>query len=393
MIAAVVVLLQTAEDLRGHVEALADDGMEGRNAGSAGCERAAAYLAGKLKAYGYEVEDQPFEFTRVTKRTASKNVLATLAGEEKDEIVVIGAHYDALGKKGDGFNGQVVNPDAPGDEIWNGADGNASGCAAVLEIARAMAGKPAKRTIVFAFFSAGEYSRQGARHYAATMKAKAVAMINLDMIGRNPDQAVEFGGGSSSPDWKALVAAACSELKHEVTAPVSEAGDHIAFSEKRVPTLHVFTNFHADYHAQTDHAGALEYARMATIAKATAALARAAADKPPAWSEPVALAAEGPKLGIKGDEVADPEADQFGLGPAEGGLRVDAVEAGSAAEAAGIKTGDVLVSIDGRTFPRGKESKAVLFAAIRRAKSGADVAVIVVRAKKRVTLTLRIPVK
>lgn len=393
MIWAVLLYAQTAEDLRAHVEALASDAMEGRNAGSPGCDRAADYIAAKLRDYGYEVEETSFEFTRATKRVKTRNVFARLGKGE--DVIVLGAHYDGLGKKGDEFNGQVVNAGAEKDVVWNGADGDASGCAALLEIARAMFGKPADRPVVFAFFSAGEYNQQGARQFMAKPPAKVVAMINLDMIGRNPDQPVELGGASSSPDWKKLVDAALagSGLKIELAAPVSEAGDEIAFSEKRVPTLRVFTNFHEDYHAQTDHADKLDYARMAEIAKVVAALARAAAKSPPAWSAPESPAGESRKLGVKGEEVADEEAGDLGLQPGEGGVRIDAVEAGSPAELAGLKAGDVLVSIDGRALPRGRSGKSVVFAAIRRAKADEDVPVVVVRDRARVTLRLRFPSK
>jgi hypothetical protein len=160
---------EIADDLGNHVDALA------RGSGTRGLHNQAAltdacdYLHGQLRRAGYDVKDQPYD----SKGMNVNNIEVTLLGSKRpDDVIVIGAHYDTDAKS-------------------PGADANASGCAAVLSIARAMAGRPCERTIRFVLFGTGAGvmagdSRSGAAYYAREAKKRGdhiLAMLSLDSIG------------------------------------------------------------------------------------------------------------------------------------------------------------------------------------------------------------------
>jgi Peptidase family M28/PA domain len=216
-----------------------------------------------------------------------RNVVGILPGTDgtgKDEALVLGGHYDHVG-----FGGRFSSmPDRTG-EIHNGADDNASGVAALIEIARAAAADPSRfpRSLVFVAFAGEERGLLGSAHYTnhpAVPLADTLAMVNLDMIGRSRGR-VEVGGLASASSLRGDVDTAAKTAGIEVRpgGPGAGRSDDSSFLDRRIPSLHFFTGFHDDYHAPGDdwpRIDASGTARVATLALELAARLAARTDKP-----------------------------------------------------------------------------------------------------------------
>ena len=390
----------TADRLKAHLAVLAADDYEGRNAGYPGNDKASEYIAahfakiglrpaGEKDGKGAPTWFQPFT---VAKRP-TRNVLALAEGSDpalKSEFVILGAHFDHVGMEGQTSFGRLPGPRADKDDkIWNGADDNGSGTVTVLEIARAfMEGKlKTKRSILFIAFSGEEWGLIGSRHYVdhpLFPLAKTVAMINLDMVGRNGTKPMEVAAVSTADEWAGLCeeAAKGTGLEYATSPEVSQGSDHWSFSRKRIPAVHFFTGFHADYHRQSDHAEKIDYDRMAKVGRFGLRLLALVADRP----ERMEFTGTAPRLlGIDAQELDEAGAKALALGEGEGGVRILSVEEGSAAAAAGLKAGDALVEFDGRKLPLEEPLKA-LAKALKAAKDNVDVPLAALRDGKRIEL-------
>jgi len=190
-------------------------------------------------------------------RREVRNVVAMLPGTDahvKDEAVVLGAHYDHLGRGGR----SSMEPSLIG-QIHNGADDNASGTAGLLELAAALARDPAprKRSYVFIAFAGEELGLNGSSHWTGHSGRpldKIVAMINMDMIGRMGNDQVLIGGLGTSPLFPKLVGSAAAAVGLTVKSSPSGYGssDHQSFYLKDIPVLFFFSGLHADYHRPSD---------------------------------------------------------------------------------------------------------------------------------------------
>ncbi len=195
------------------------------------------------------------EVTLVRERGTAANVVGILPGTDPRlarEAIVIGAHYDHLGRGGEGS----LAPDQVG-AIHAGADDNASGTAAVLGLARALAaagGTP--RTLVFVAFAGEEMGLLGSTHYvrqpAHPLEATAL-MVNLDMIGRLRDGKPYVAGVDSGTGLRALVTAVPGPgLTPQLRSDPFSPSDHITFYATGRPVLFFFTGAHTDYHRPSD---------------------------------------------------------------------------------------------------------------------------------------------
>ena len=191
-------------------------------------------------------------------RRVVRNVVGVLPGSDPQkakEAVVIGAHYDHVG-----LGGRLsVTPEQTG-EIHNGADDNASGTAAVMEMARMAAAERGRfpRTLVFIAFAGEERGLLGSAHYATTPAVpieNTVGMLNLDMVGR-ANGSVDVSGLEVSPsmeaDLEAAVKATGGALTIRRSGPGAGRSDDSSFIAKRVPAINFFTGFHTDYHRPGD---------------------------------------------------------------------------------------------------------------------------------------------
>jgi len=159
---------------------LTSDDLQGRDSGSEGIEKAAIYIENQLKSARIRPYYETYRDTLSNYEPISFNVLGVLQGHDpelKDEFIIIGAHYDHIGK---------IAP-IDGDSIANGANDNASGSVTVLELARYFGKKKSnKRSLIFAWFSAEEKGLLGSKHLAKRMKAENLnlyAMLNFEMVG------------------------------------------------------------------------------------------------------------------------------------------------------------------------------------------------------------------
>lgn len=327
--------------LERHVRFLAGPELEGRATGSEGERRAAEYLAGEMRRLGLEVHVQEFP----GHGGRGRNVLGILRGRS-DEAVVLGAHYDHLGRDG--------------ERIYFGADDNASGTAVVLEVAARLAGRPPARTVIFACFSGEETGLHGSRHYVhhpVVPIEKTVAMVNLDMVGRLRDRLIVFGADSGDRFREYLADSAVPLAFNQ--DPVGPS-DHTSFYLKGVPAVHLFTGAHGDYHKPTDTPDRVNYEGLARVADLVERLVRRIADAPERMAfrkvgAPEAAAGPAPSGAVP----------YFGSVPDYGfegkGVRLSGVSPGSPAEKAGLREGDVIVALDGREVADVRAYSALLF--------------------------------
>ncbi len=221
-------------------------------------------------------------------RRTVRNVVGILPGSDPAgaaETIVIGAHYDHVG-----LGGRLsVTPERVG-EIHNGADDNASGTAAVIEMARAAKNQPARfgRTLVFVAFAGEERGLLGSAHYAASPSrpiGNTVAMLNLDMIGR-AGGGVDVSGLEAAPSIEADLegaAKATGRLNIRRQGPGAGRSDDSSFIDRRIPAINFFTGFHNDYHRPSDdveHIDAAGTSDVATLALELAARLAARPDRP-----------------------------------------------------------------------------------------------------------------
>jgi hypothetical protein len=325
--------------------------------------------------------------TEIVRREApASNVVGILEGSDaklKNEVVVIGAHYDHLGRGGQGSLA------AREGEIHHGADDNASGVAGLLELARTFAAerKSVRRTLVFIAFGGEEEGLLGSSYYVRNPSlplAQTVAMINLDMIGRMKENRLIVGGVGTAPEWKEWIAKANGGLRPNATAAAGaaeEAGrssrpvmaganggtiahaatggrfaltmtedgfgpsDHASFYARQTPVLFFWTGTHEDYHKPSDTADRINYEGELGIVSFVADIVRSldARDTRPTYTLAKSDAAAGRSTGFR---------VYLGTIPnyAEGsdGLKLDAVREDSPAAKAGLMAGDVIVKLAGR---------------------------------------------
>ncbi|MFQ6045649.1 MAG: M20/M25/M40 family metallo-hydrolase [Gemmatimonadales bacterium] len=380
-----------------HVRYLAADAREGRGVGTTGLDSAAAYVARQfgvigLTPAGSEGFFQPFEIDPSAPavahagigRTAVKNVVGMIPGRGPlaSQVVVLGAHYDHLGLGGMGS----LDPDSIGI-VHNGADDNASGTAALLEAARRLRelSAPSYRTLVFVAFTAEELGLIGSEHYVRNPvfpTDSTYAMINFDMVGRlRHDTLLVVGTGSAEelPELLEQVNARHGFVLRELTDPWGRS-DHSSFYGQRIPVVHLFTNTHADYHRSTDDWQYISGGGIVRVAAFATDLA---------WL----LVTRQPKLAFVDVPQPQPAAGGGGYGAylgtipdmteSPGGVRLTGVRAGSPAERAGIRRGDILIQLGDHEV----KDLYDMTDALRAHKPGDVVTVIVLREGEHVELT------
>lgn len=324
---------------------------------------------------------------RVT-RTEVKNVIATLEGEGPlaDETIVVGAHYDHVGRGGAGSL-------APGsNEIHNGADDNGSGTVALIELARRLAARPDRlpRRVVFIAFTAEESGLIGSAKYVdqpVYPLEKTVAMFNMDMVGRLTEKLTVFGA-DTAPTFRADLSGFASRrdlslvLKPEGFGP----SDHSSFYGKRIPVLHFFTGTHSDYHRPGDDTDKINFAGMDRIVglMEDMVLHTAATGERPKYVEIAGQADVGSRSGSRPYFGSVPDFGREGKGYALSGAT-----AGSPAAKAGLKAGDLIVQMGDKKVTDLNDFDL----ALRNFSAGEEVEVTIVRdgQEQKVKVTLAAP--
>ena len=276
-------------------------------------------------------------------RTEVKNVVAVLDGEgpRAEETIVVGAHYDHVG-----FGGQGSL--APGStDVHNGADDNASGTVALIELARQLAARdqPLPRRLVFIAFSAEELGLIGSAKYVdqpVIPLEKTIAMFNMDMVGRLRDRLTVFGVGTSptfESDVKRFGAA------HELHLTLKPEGfgpsDHSSFYRKKIPVLHFFTGTHTDYHRPGDDWDKINVTGMKQILGLVndIVIQTAESQKKPEYVE-IAGHAQVQRSGNRPYFGSIPD-----FGSEEEGYAISGASPGSPAAKAGLKGGDHIIQL------------------------------------------------
>lgn len=206
----------------------------------------------------------------------ARNVVAVLPGSDSlaaAEYVIVGAHYDHLGLGGEGSLAEGEG------RIHNGADDNASGTAALLEVARAVSRTRPARSVVFVAFTGEERGLWGSRFFVeqpTVPLGRTVAMINLDMVGRLEDRPLTVSGTGTARGWLELLARANASiprpLEFESHPSGSGPSDHASFEAAGIPVLHFFTGTHPDYHRPGDDWEKIDGAGLDRIIELVSAL-------------------------------------------------------------------------------------------------------------------------
>jgi hypothetical protein len=346
----------TSEDLTRHVQLLADKQMEGREAGTRGSRRAAAYLIEQFTQLQLQPAGTGGKFEQDFYPNF-RNILGIIPGNDpelKNEVIVVGAHYDHVGF------GNRRNSYGPYDKIHPGADDNASGTSALMELAQAfgLLPEPPKRSILVAAWDAEEKGLLGSKHWVSHPTVpldKIVVMFNLDMIGHLRDDQLHVFGWRSGCGWRRLISRQNDELslQLEFTWNLKRDADYYPFFEHGIPVLMFHTGLHEYYHRPSDTADLINGEGMSRVVRLF-------------FSAVYELAESGEKIPFRkaaGRETPETEksilrqiirpAERLGVAmdtnPApEGGVRLVRVTAGSPAEKAGLKPGCRILRCAGR---------------------------------------------
>lgn len=325
----------------------------------------------------------------------TRNVLGIRrgAGPLADEFVVIGAHYDHLGIRKPmmrKFKGGKLVAEEIRPQIHNGADDNASGISGLIENARIFAAAPPpKRSVLFIAFTAEESGLHGSKYYVehpTIPLEKTAAMLNMDMIGRlKPgDDHVQVFGVQCGKEFMEVLEPAGRAVGLTIAPAVDEGGrsDHASFIRKQVPSMHFFSGNHPDYHQPSDDSDKINTQGGVRITKLVYETARSLADRE---SRPEFQM-------VKSEKKDQPAATTtfrvvMGLTPnytddGTPGMGVDAVSPEGPAEVGGMKAGDRIIRIGGKSVANVYD----YMAATRNNKAGDTVEVMVLRDGKEQTL-------
>lgn len=249
----------TSEELKEMLTTISSDEFSGRKPGSEGWNKTRDFIQKEYQSYGLETQLQHFNVGRIS----TENIIGIFKGHEKsDEYVVIGAHADHLGKRG--------------NAIFHGSDDNGSGTVAILEVAEGL-GKikdKLKRNVVFISFSCEEMGLLGSKYYVDhpiyDLK-KTVAMVNLDMVGYLNGNSLSCIGAGKNPKLSNF----CRKLDENypfsvnISNNVGGGSDHASFARAGVPIVFLHTGLHRNYHKPSDTIEKIDFNGLTEISRFT----------------------------------------------------------------------------------------------------------------------------
>ena len=358
----------TSGVLQQHVDVLAADSFEGREAGSRGGRAAGNYLIQAFQQDNLLPAGQGEGYVQ-SFGANYRNILGLLEGSDpelKHEIIVVGAHYDPVGY------GNSQNSFGPTGYIHNGADDNASGTSGLLEAARVLAAiepRP-RRSILFALWDAEEKGLLGSLHWVAnpTVPLRNVRlMLNMDMIGRLGTAPLEISGVRTARGIRQLVARNNDGigLPLQFTWEVTDNSDHHPFFARNIPFIMLHTGLHDDYHRPSDDAEKIDNLGMQGITRLLVALTYDAAQAP--RLEPFRSAAKletvTQQKRVEQPLPARPTRLGVAWNPsinAADGLLVSQVIHDSPAARAGVQTGDRITRFNGQAIDSDEVFRALV---------------------------------
>jgi Tol biopolymer transport system component len=313
----------------------------------------------------------------IRERAKGDNVFAWLpATSPTEETVVVGAHYDHLGR---GIEGSLA--EKMGD-VHPGADDNASGVAGMLELARLESLQPVrKRNLLFVAFGGEELGALGSTYLVKNPPVplkEMVAMVNLDMVGRMKEDKLVVNGSGTSPAWKEILEKSnTGGLKLTLSEDGYGASDQGVFYAKGMPVLFFFTGAHADYHKPDDTADKINYegeARVIAYADRVLDGILALPERPGYIKLQSSKESAGGGFRVYLGTIPDYTEEVKGV-------KLQGVRAGGPAEKAGIQAGDVIVEFGGKKI----ENVYDYTYALQEHKPGETVDVVVLRGAERLT--------
>lgn len=338
-----------------HIKYLASDKLKGRGLGTPELDSAADYIAGKFKDYGLQPLGnsyfQQFSHTFPEKgELKMDNVIGIIPGTDekfKDSPVVLSAHYDHLG---------LGWPDVhKGDEgkIHHGADDNASGVSILMEVAKNLAKNlQPKRTIIFAAFTGEEAGLIGSRYFVSHLKnffsGDVIADINLDTDGSLFDKKLMVLNGNSAKEWKFVFMGTdyTTGVKSDVVAQELDASDQVAFIEKGIPAVQLFTGATENYHRPSDTFDKIDGKGLVKVASVTKEVVEylAERDTPFEFTGKVTDSQSSvvkPKTIRKASTGSIPDFSYAGEG-----VKIGSVTEGSPGDKAGLQAGDIIIALN-----------------------------------------------
>ncbi len=353
--------------VRADIEFLTADRLEGRGTGYLGAEAAAEYIGRRFEALGlrqvpglggwfqsYQISATApaVHGSEIGGRTA-RNVVALLPGRDSrlaGDYLIIGAHYDHLGLGGSGS----LDPDSVG-LVHNGADDNASGVAALLEIARQLSAAPPERSVLFVTFSGEELGLLGSTAFVKASPVpmdRVVVMLNFDMVGRLRDDKLIVNGVETATEFRPLLDSLNRTAGFSLTATGGGYGpsDHAAFTPVGLPVLHFFTGTHQEYHRTTDDAPLINLEGIQRIASFAAAATKSLGDRRQVLTFVASAAprsASGSRTGGYGAWLGTiPD-----MSETPGGVRISGLSEGSPGQKGGLLAGDIITRIGTHEVP------------------------------------------
>lgn len=385
--------------IRADIAYLSNDRLEGRLTGTAGNDSAAAYIARryqflKLKApypgyiQNFVARPAARAHTGDTTGLKTQNVVAVLEGSDpalRNRYIVIGAHFDHLGR-----SSQYAMDPSAGDAIRNGADDNASGTAAVMQLARMLSVSRPKHSVVFVNFSGEEEGLLGSQYFVDNSPVpldSMVAMFNFDMVGRLKDDKLFVYGTGTATELPAIVDSA--NLKIVPALSIQGGGDgfgssdHSSFYAKNIPVLHFFTDSHDDYHRATDDVEKINAGGEARVVNLAFDMVKSLDNRPARLSfiRSTRPSRMGPSS--SGSQAYLGSVPDMSAGTVPG-LKLTGIRAGSPAEKGGLAAGDIIVEFGGATVTDIQSYSDALYSH----KPGESVKVVFLRDGKRMETTV-----
>jgi hypothetical protein len=304
-----------------------------------------------------------------------RNVIGFVEGSDpklKNELVIVGAHYDHLGKTR--------------DQVFCGADDNASGTCSLIEVAEAftLADRKPLRSVMFIAFAAEEIGLVGSGYYVEhplVPLADTILMVNMDMVGRAKEDAASIGGGKLCPEIEEICqkSADAAGIKPALSGAPGGGSDHASFFGKGVPALFVISSSNPDYHTPRDTPDKINFSTMTRVAKMVYLIASACASLP-----------ERPKVDIEaarrqsGRRFDDRPYLGANFKDTDKGLEVESVSENSPAEKAGLKPGDIIAKLKGQEVKDREGLRGIL----RELKVGDAVTLEILRSGEKHTLEI-----